>query len=151
MAYDASTGEGMANDRGKTLAARIRGQLEKQEDDRLRAAADQASRGKRMRREREQLFKDLFAFGDAIGHIEIKSREGMLRFRFEKKELRFDADGKEDCVRVSGGDVPDRTTLFIQEELNLWVVQTPNSLRKASQDLLFDTGLEQLMRLGLGI
>ena len=141
----------MANDRGKTLAARIRGQLEKQEDDRLRAAADQASRGKRMRRERERLFKDLFEFGEAIGHIEIKSREGMLRFRLQKRELRFDAEGKEDRVRVSGGDVPDRTILFMQEELNLWVVQTPNSLRKESQDLLFDTGLEQLMRLGLGI
>ena len=141
----------MANDRGKTLAARIRGDLEQQADERVRAAADQASRSKRLSLERERLFKDLFAFGDAIGHIEIKAREGMLRFRFEKKELRFDAEGKEDRVRVSGGEIPDRTTLFIQEELNLWVVRTPNSLRQESQDLLFDTGLEQLMRLGLGL
>jgi hypothetical protein len=151
MAYDAITGEGMAKDRGKTLAARIRGDLEKQADDRVRAEADKVSRSKRLSLERERLFKDLFEFGDAVGHIEIKARDGMLRFRFQQRELRFDAEGKDDLIRVSGGDVPDRTTLFIQGDLNLWVVRTPNTLRQESQDLLFDTGLEQLMRLGLGI
>lgn len=141
----------MAKDRGKTLAARIRGNLEKQADDRIRDEANKANRRKRLNLEREQLFKDLFEFGEAIGHIEIKARDGMLRFRFQKRELRFEAEGKEGIVRVSGGDIPDRTTLFVQGELNLWVVRTPNTLRQESQDLLFDTGLEQLMRLGLGI
>jgi hypothetical protein len=141
----------MAKDRGKTLAARIREDLEKQADDHVRAEADKASRRKRLNLERDQLFKDLFKFGDAIGHIEIKARDGMLRFRYKKRELRFEAEGKEDLVRVSGGDVPDRTTIFVQGDLNLWVVRTPNTLRQESKDLLFDTGLEQLMRLGLGI
>jgi hypothetical protein len=100
---------------------------------------------------RDQLFKDLFEFGQAIGHIRITAAEGLLRFQFERAELRFEAEGDADLVRVSGGEIPDRTELFVQPELNLWVVRTHHSLRKETQDLLFDVGLEQLLRLGLGI
>ena len=141
----------MANDRGMTLAARLRAGIEAKAEEREEASRNEKSRNRTLAAQRDRLFKDLFEFGQAIGHIRITAAEGLLRFQFERAELRFEAEGAGDLVCVSGGEIPDRTELFVQPELNLWVVRTHHSLRKETQDLLFDAGLEQLLRLGLGI
>ena len=141
----------MADDRGMTLAARLRAGIEAKAAEREEASRSEKSRNRTLAAKRDRLFKDLFEFRKAIGHIRITAAEGLLRFRYEGAELRFEAQGDADLVFVCGGEVPDRTELFVQPDLNLWVVRTHHSLRRETQDLLFDVGLEQLLHLGLGI
>jgi hypothetical protein len=99
--------------------------------------------------EREVLFGDLREFGQAVGHISIKASSGSLLFRYKGRELRFDAKGKGGRVDVSGSDVPKKTQLFIQSELEAWVVKIPSDIGQMEQELLFDKGLEGLMQIGL--
>lgn len=99
--------------------------------------------------ERERLFVDLNEFGEALAHIVVKASGSAVIFRYQGREVRFDAKGKGDRVDVSGSDIPKKTQLFVQAELNAWVVKSPNGVGKEEQELLFDKGLERLVNIGL--
>lgn len=141
----------MAKDRGKSLAERLRAGIDSEREDRAQAEAEDLARTKHLCAERERLFKDLFSFGEAVGHLKVKAADDLLVFRYEGKKLRLEAVGDADRIRVVGSDVPDHTEIVMQEELNLWVVKSPVGLNRMEQDLLFDKGLARIMALALGI
>ena len=141
----------MVRDLGKSLAARIRAGIESREEEIKREKAEAKVRVEKLRKKRETLLQDLFRFGEAIGHLTVQVEDDMLQFSFGERELRFEAIGKADCIRVSGGDLPDNTEIVMQEELNLWIVKSPVGLSNMQQDVLFDNGLERLMDLALGL
>jgi len=141
----------MAKDRGKSLAATLRTGIESRESEYNREKKEAESRARRLSLERERLFKDLFEFGEAVGHMNVTSADDLLVFRFGERELRFEAIGDEDRLRVSGGDIPDHTEICMQQELNLWVVKTPVGLSRVEQDIFFDKGLGRLVALALGL
>ena len=141
----------MVRDRGKSLAARIRAGIEAKEDELKREKAEAKARAKRLHKEREILLQDLLRFGEAIGHLTVQMKNDRLQFNFGKKQMRFEAIGNADCLRVTGGDLPENTEIVMQEELSLWIVKSPVGASAQQQDVLFDTGLEWLMDLGLGL
>jgi len=141
----------MKKDRGQSLAARLKANIEAKSVEQERLADLEAERLKKMSAEREVLFGILGEFGQAVGHISVKASRGALLFRYQGRELRFDAKGKGERVDVSGSDIPKKTHLFVQTELEVWVVKGPSDTGKMEQELLFDKGLEGLMRLGLGL
>ncbi len=139
----------MKKDRGKSLAARLKANIEATSMEQEKLADLEAELLKKMSAEREVLFGDLREFGQAVGHITVKATNGSLLFRYKGRELRFDAKGKGGRVDVSGSGIPKKTQLFVQPELVAWVVKTPSDNGKMEQELLFDGGLEGLMQLGL--
>ena len=141
----------MAKDRGKSLAAKLRAGIDSQLEERAREKVEAEERIRRLGGERDRLFDDLFAFGEAIGHLTVKRGKASLDFTYGRKKLRFKAEGPADRIHVSGGDIPDHTEIMMQEELNLWIVKSPVGLKRVEQDPLFDKGLERIMILGLGI
>jgi len=141
----------MKKDRGKSLAARLKANIEATSMEQERLADLEAELLKKLSAEREVLFGDLREFGQAVGHISIKASSGSLLFRYKGRELRFDAKGKGGRVDVSGSDIPKKTQLFVQSELEAWVVKTPSDTGKMEQEVLFDKGLGGLMQLGLGL
>ena len=141
----------MKKERGQSLAARLKANIEAKSMEQERLASLEAERLKTGSAEREVLFGDLNEFGRAVGHISIKASSGSVLFRYKGRELRFDAKGKGGRVDVSGSDIPKKTQLFIQPELGAWVVKRASDNGKMEQELLFDKGLEGLMELGLGL
>jgi len=141
----------MARDRGKSLAARIRAGIESREEEIKREKAEAKERVEKLHKKREELFQELFRFGESIGHLVVQIEDDMLQFSFGEKELRFEAVGKADRIRVTGGDLPENTEIVMQEELSLWIVKSPVGLNQLQQDILFDNGLERLMDLALGL
>ena len=139
----------MKKDRGQSLAARLKANIEAKSMEQERLAGLEAELLKKSSAEREVLFGDLREFGEAVGHISVKASSGWLLFRYQGRELRFDAKGKGGRVDVSGSDIPKKTQLFVQPELGAWVVKRPNDIGKMEQELLFDKGLEGLMQVGL--
>lgn len=133
------------------MAARLKANIETKSMEQERLDSLEAERLKSGSAEREVLFGDLKEFGRAVGHISIKASSGSVLFRYKGRELRFDAKGKGGRVDVSGSDIPKKTQLFIQPELDAWVVKSPSDSGKMEQELLFDKGLEGLMQLGLGL
>ena len=141
----------MSKDRGKALAARIRAGIEAREEELKREKIEAKARVKRLLREREVLLRDLFRFGEAIGHLVVQVEDDMVQFSFGDRVLRFEATGAADRVRVTGGDLPENTEIVMQEELSLWIVKSPVGLHQLQQDILFDNGLERLLDLALGL
>ena len=141
----------MAKDRGKTLAARLRAGIDSQIAEQAREKAEAEARTQQLLEERSRLLDDLTAFGEAIGHLVVKRSKTVIDFSYGGKKLRFTAVGDSDRVRVSGGDLPDHTEILMQDELQLWIVKSPVGLNRVEQDVLFDTGLERIMALALGI
>ena len=141
----------MAKDRGKSLAARLRAGIDSQLEAHAREQAEAKERMRHLSAERERLFDDLSAFGEAVGHLKVKRSKDSLDFMYSGNKLHFKAVGDSDRIHVSGGDVPDHTEIVMQEELKLWIVKSPVGLKRVEQDPLFDKGLERIMVLGLGI
>jgi len=141
----------MARDRGKTLAASLREGIESREEERALEQKEAAKLAKHLSQERERLFKDLFVFGETVGHLGVTSADDLLVLSFGDRELRLESIGDEDRIRVSGGDIPDHTEICMQQELNLWIVKSPVGLSRVEQDILFDKGLGRLMSLALGL
>ena len=141
----------MAKDRGQSLAMRLRGIIEAKKAERARVQAEAAVRQQWLRSERERLFKDLWAFAEAIGHLSVSGSDDFLLFSLDGRELRFDAEGRADRVSITGTGIPDHTEAFVQQDLELWVVSTPSGLGKTQQTLLFDQGLQDLMNTALAL
>lgn len=139
----------MAKDRGKSLAASLRQGIEAREVERLREEKEAAQLAKHLGRERDRLYKDLFVFGEEVGHLGVTSADDLLVFSYGERALRFESMGDEDRIRVTGGDIPDHTEICMQKELNLWIVKSPVGLNRMEQDILFDKGLSRLMALAL--
>ena len=133
------------------MAVRLKANLEARLADQARQAEADNARIKTLSVERERLFVDLNEFGQAVGHIVVKASGSAVIFRYEGREVRFDAKGKGDRVDVSGSDIPKKTQLFVQAELNACVVKGPNGAGKEEQELLFDKGLARLINIGLGL
>jgi len=141
----------MKKDRGQSLAARLKANIEAKSMEQERLADLEAELQKKLSADRQVLFGDLNEFGRAVGHITVKASSGTVLFRYEGRELRFEAKGKGGRVDVSGSDIPKKTQLFVQPEMEAWVLKSPSDTGKDEQELLFDKGLELLMQLGLGL
>jgi hypothetical protein len=136
-------GGDMAERRGADLAARIRAQIETKKSAEAVREADKKAREADGRRERKRLLADLLAFGQEIGHFEVTREKDVLILGLGDKQLRFEASGIADRVRVVGLDPEPR--LFLHPELNRWVIAHAGRGGIEEQELLFDAGLERLM------
>lgn len=133
----------MAERRGADLAARIRAKIEEKNSAEAAHKAEKKAREADGRKERKRLLADLSAFGQAIGHLDVTCEKDVLVLGLGDKELRFEASGIADRIRVSGLDPEPR--LFLHPELNRWVVSHAGPGGVEEQELLFDAGLERLM------
>ena len=141
----------MPKDRGQSLAARLRETIEARNAERARARVVEDARQQRLRKERLRLVHDLRAFGEAVEHIAVSGGSGRAVFRFEGRELRIDARGDKERVRITGTDIAKQTHAFLHEELDRWVLSVPGARGTAEQLILFDKGLEHLMATALGL
>ncbi len=141
----------MPKDRGQSLAARLRETIEARNAERERARVVADARQQRLREERLRLVNDLRAFGEAVEHIAVSGGAGRTVFRFEGRELRVDARGDRERVRIAGTGIAKQTHAFLHEELNRWVLSVPRARGTSEQLILFDKGLEHLMATALGL
>ena len=139
----------MPKDRGQSLAVRLRETIEARKAERARARMVEDARQQRLREERLQLVHDLRAFGHAVEHIAVSGGSNRAVFRFEGRELRIDARGNKERVRITGTGIARQTHAFLHEELNRWVLSVPGVHGTAEQLILFDKGLEYLMSTAL--
>ena len=141
----------MPKDRGQSLATRLREAIEARNAERARARVVEDARQQRLREERLRLVHDLRAFGEAVEHIAVSGGSGRAVFRFEGRELRIDARGDKERVRITGTDIAKQTHAVLHEELDRWVLSVPGSRGTTEQLILFDKGLEHLMATALGL
>jgi hypothetical protein len=141
----------MKKDRGQSLASRLRNSIDKKRQERARARSEAESRQRWLLEECDRLFEDLRAFGDTVGHIAVSGKGRTLRFKFEGRDVRFDAKGASGTVKVSGTAIPSSSEISVHPELDLWVLCMPDGEGKMEQMVLFDQGLERLMESALGL
>jgi len=141
----------MTTKRGQELAAKLKAGIETRAAEEAARKSEAAAIQARLSTARQELLDDLFAFGEAVGHLTVSRTKKRVVLSFEGASLRFEIEGKSDKVTVEGGDVVAGTVLGLQSELKRWVVYTPISAGQDDQELLFDGGLERLVALGLAI
>jgi len=141
----------MTTKRGQELAAKLKAGIETRAAEEAARKSEAAAQQARLSQDRLELLDDLFAFGEAVGHLTVSRTKKHVVLSFEGASIRFEVEGKADKVAVVGGDIVDGTVLGLQSELKRWVVYTPMSAGQDDQELLFDGGLERLVELGLSI
>ena len=141
----------MPKDRGQSLAGRLRSAIDARQAERARVKKEANLRHERIQQERSQFLEDLRGFGKSVGHLSVSGSSGRVVFRFDGRELRFQARGSKETVQVSGTDLPKRTHAFIHEELNRWVLSIPSDAGRAEQVIFFDQGLERLIATALAV
>ncbi len=141
----------MTKKRGQHLAAQLRAGIEARAAKAAARKSEAAARQARLHAARQELFDDLLAFAEAVGHLTVNRKKNLLVLGFDSASLRFEMKGDLDKVVIQGGEVPDGTHLGLQAELNRWVVFTPTHGHQYEQELLFDGGLERLVAQGLAI
>jgi len=135
----------LEKDRGKALAERLRQSLEISIESRRTQANKAAERRARAKDERTRLFKDLFEFGAAMGHVDVVAEDGMISFGWGDRRLHFHEAEDTDVIQVTGDDIKEGTVVALHAELDLWVVRSQTNDGRLGEQLLFDTGLEKLM------
>ena len=141
----------MPKDRGQSLAVRLRETIDARNAERTRARVAEDARQQRLQEERLRLVRDLRAFGEAVEHIAVSGGSGRAVFRYEGRELRIDARGNQERVRITGTDIAKKTHAFLHGELDRWVLSVPGTRGTFEQLILFDKGLEHLMATALGL
>ena len=136
--------------RGDDLAGRCKAALDsaasearRQEEDRQRQLAEG-------RKERDALFEDLAAFGQAVGHIATQRAETGVTFRYQDRYIHFEPMGEGERLKVTfDGIGDDEHRLYRETALGskwVWVVR-----RRGREDRLpfWEAGLEELLVLAL--
>ncbi len=138
--------------RGAQLAARFRVTLEQAaaaEQARLDAARARRERGQA---ERVRVLAELVAFGEALGHFQVKTaKEGAVTWAFSGSELTFTPKGDADRVDLIADPLSHDPCLRWKHELGRWVLIEGFKAGGERQRLLFDEGLEALMHKVFGL
>ncbi len=141
----------MTTKRGQELAAKLKAGIETRAAEEAARKSEAAAHQARLVKARQELLDDLFAFGEAVGHLTVSRTKKRVVLSFEGASIRFEVESKTHKLTVGGGAIVDGTVLGMQPELKRWVVYTPISAGQYDQELLFDGGLERLVELGLSI
>ncbi len=133
---------------GAELAARLKRNIEREEAEASRQAADRRRQEASARQRRIALMGDLETFGRAVGHLRVSHRWGTLTLRYLDRSLRFKAAGSE--VYVTGERLQGRWCCLFEATLARWVLQREDGAKR-ERVLLFDAGLAALIEEGLGL
>jgi len=141
--------------RGKDLAERFRQALDASEEGVQRADSDREVRLQEGRAARQELFEDLSAFADTVGHLTAEPDEGRLTLQYKDAVLHLEAMGDGDRVRVRfhAADILKEEHRLYREALLkdrwVWTIRRPG--RSEERVPLFDQGLEALLVRALGL
>ncbi len=126
------------------MAARFRAALDaRSEQSRLEEERKRETQA-RLERERTQLMADLKAFGEAIGHFQIRSRRDHLEFSFEGRSLKF-IPQENGTITIESQVLTGTHSLVFENTLQKWVWCHKPRLGRMQQRMLFDSGLETLL------
>jgi hypothetical protein len=126
--------------RGLGLAQRLRASIDARLDAARKAEEAERDRVHRARVARAELLRDLAQFGRALGHARVSAAEDQVTIRLDGHNLRFEAVGDGDEVRVQGDGLQEPWRIQHNAELDRWALHPP----RGSPRLLFDAGLEEL-------
>ena len=135
----------MGERRGEGLAARFRASIEARVAEKRRAEAELKARQARGREERTKVLSDLAAFGEQVGHFDVTVGEDVVIFRYDDRTIRFEAQGIADRLVVRGDGLDKERRIFLHSQLDKWVLTRELTGGREDQEMLFDTGIIQLM------
>lgn len=141
----------MSEKRGQKLADRLKLGIEQRIARQRDEAEAESQRGEWVLEERRRLFRDLFDFSAAVGHLDVVAEDGFLSIGFEGRQVLFQEAKDGGAVTVTGDGIDQPTMLMLHAELDLWVVRSTTNIGKPSEQLLFDKGLEHLLAKSLNI
>ncbi len=144
----------MAERRGSGLAARLKAAIGRAEEQRRRELEARRRRAERAREARARLLADLADFGRAVGHFDVAASPGEVSLRYGEGMLRFVAEGDADRVAVRGDGLEGECALAWRDEFGeagRWVLRQVVDGRALPERLLFDEGLEFLVRTALDV
>ena len=144
------------------LARRFKAVLDEVEAGRKEAEAEAEVRRAADREARSALFRDLIAFGRAVGHLQVSGREDHVALAWGSQAIAFLPEGDGDRIRVRLGGLagpddlgrdPEDAHIRIYRHPDtdgMWVLSVE---RDGVEDVepLFDAGLVHLLTEGLGI
>jgi hypothetical protein len=139
---------------GQALASRFNRMLERLEEERKREEEARAKRLLEAQTARADLFENLGAFAEAVGHLQVQAKPGEegLTLRYLDQFIHFAPKGEADRVEVrfAGSDGQEHR-LYREPELgNRWVWVASMGGREDRLPL-FDQGLEELLVRGLAL
>lgn len=138
--------------RGGSLAARFRAAVQGEERQRRKQEAKEQELQEQAQAARTALMADLVEFATEIGIVKVRQADGVLSLRHGERIVHFEPEGEHDVIRVRfEGVATEENRLYREAHLsNRWVW---SRVRGRNEDRLplFDTGLEELMVLGLDL
>ncbi len=136
---------------GTALAARFKTSIDDAQEAARAAERERQVRLAQARRERNQLFADLAAFGEAVGHFEVTATAEVVVLRHDGRTLRFEATGDADGVTVRGDALERDARLFLHGTLGKWALAVARVGAQEDQRVFFDDGLAWLMEAVFGL
>lgn len=136
---------------GDGLAGRLKAAIERRRREADAAREDERLSQERNRQRVSELLQRLESFGKAVGYFDIARRRDALSLSWEGRSLTFIPNGDAGTVEVTGDNLPSRSLLEYQHELERWVWVRQDRFQRRQATLLFDAGLEALVAQALGV